>query len=93
MYEIIFYSDEKGRSEIYEYIKELRKNKNCKDDRIKLNKITAYINQLEKRGLSIGEPYIKHLEDGIWELRPLRDRILFAYYTQKLLEEYKNRRL
>ena len=23
---------------------------------------------------------IKHLEDEIWELRPLRDRILFAYW-------------
>lgn len=31
-------------------------------------------------GLSIGMPYIKHIENNIWELRPLRDRILFAYY-------------
>lgn len=35
---------------------------------------------LEQKGLSLGEPYIKHLEDNIWELRPLRNRILFAYY-------------
>ena len=34
---------------------------------------------LEKYGTSIGEPYIKYLENDIWELRPLRDRILFAY--------------
>ena len=26
----------------------------------------------------IGEPFIKHLEGDIWELRSLRDRILFA---------------
>lgn len=26
----------------------------------------------------IGEPFIKHLEGEIWELRPLRDGILFA---------------
>lgn len=32
------------------------------------------------QGCKIGEPYIKHLEDEIWELRPLRDRILFAYF-------------
>ena len=25
-----------------------------------------------------GEPYIKKLNNDIWELRPLRDRILFA---------------
>lgn len=28
-----------------------------------------------------GEPYMKHLEDNIWELRPMRDRIFFAAYT------------
>ena len=31
--------------------------------------------------LAIGEPYIKHLDNDIWELRPLRDRILFAYWN------------
>lgn len=35
--------------------------------------------QLGEKGLSIGEPYIKYLNNDIWELRPLRDRILFAY--------------
>ena len=28
---------------------------------------------------SIKERYIKHLQNDIWELRPIRDRILFAY--------------
>lgn len=36
--------------------------------------------RLQKDGLRIGELYIKHLSNDIWELRPLRDRILFAYY-------------
>ena len=80
MYQIIFYTDKNGTSEVNNYIQQLRAKKNNKDERIKLNKITAYINQLSKRGLTIGEPYIKHLEDNIWELRPLRNRILFAYY-------------
>lgn len=26
----------------------------------------------------IGEPYIKYINNEIWELRPIRDRILFA---------------
>ena len=39
------------------------------------------MNLLSEQGLEIGSPYIKHLEDDIWELRPIRDRILFAYYT------------
>ena len=28
-----------------------------------------------------GEPYIKHLDGPIWELKPLRDRILFASWV------------
>lgn len=49
-----------------------------KDARINLRKIGSYITLLDKNGLSIGEPYIKHLKGDIWELRPLRNRILFA---------------
>ena len=41
---------------------------------------------LSQRGLSIGEPYIKHIDKEIWELRPLRDRILFAsLYNNKFV--------
>ena len=79
MYEIEIYEDKNKKSEIKEYIKNLNKNKS-KDNNIKLNKIIAYIRVLQEKGLSIGEPYIKHIEADIWELRPLRDRILFAYY-------------
>ena len=36
MYQIVFYKDEKGKSEVEEYIKELRtKKENNKDNRIK----------------------------------------------------------
>lgn len=79
MYNIEIYIDKNGNSEIKEYIENLKKNNN-KDSKIKFNKIIAYIRMLEQKGLSLGEPYIKHLEDNIWELRPLRNRILFAYY-------------
>lgn len=82
MYKIEIYQDRNGKSEIKEYIKKLNE-KNSKDYSIKLNKIIAYIRMLEKNGLSIGQPYIKHLDSNIWELRPLRDRILFAYYKDK----------
>ena len=81
MYKIIFYKNEKEISELENYIIELqrqRQNKN-KNNRIKLSKIVAYIDQLSKSGLSLGEPYIKYLESEIWELRPLRDRIFFSY--------------
>lgn len=79
MYNVIFYEDRRGRSEVKEYLTKLHKKKD-KESKIKLSKITAYLNMLTKRGCDIGEPYIKHLEDEIWELRPLRDKILFAYF-------------
>ncbi len=78
MYQIIFYQDKNGKSEVLDYMEKLRSKRNNKDARVKINKITAYINQLEKHGLSIGEPYIKHLDSDIWELRPLRDRNTFC---------------
>ena len=31
--------------------------------------------------LQLREPYIKHLDGDIWELRPLRDRILFVAWS------------
>lgn len=80
MYEVVFYKDKKGKSEIEEYLQKLQR-KNDKNSRIKFNKITAYIDILLTYGIIAGEPYIKHIEDDIWELRPLRDRILFAYWN------------
>ena len=77
MYNIEIYEDKNGNSEVKEYLQKLGSNNN-KNNRIKLNKINLYINMLSEYGLSLGEPYIKHINDEIWELRPIRDRILFA---------------
>ena len=82
MYDIRFYRDKNGKRPILEYLKKLKKSKD-KDSRIKSNKINDYLQQLCKGGTSIGEPYIKHLKGEIWELRPLRDRILFAAWDGK----------
>ena len=79
MYEVFFYEDEKGNSEIKQYINHLQE-KEDKDSRVKFRKITAYIKKLKKEGLSLKKEYIKHIDGEIWELRPLKDRILFAYY-------------
>lgn len=81
MYEIVLYKDRNNKCEIEEYFIKLQ-NKKDKDSRIKINKIIAYINMLSKYGTSIGEPYIKYIKNNIWELRPLRDRILFSYWDK-----------
>ena len=52
--------------------------RDSKDSRIKLNKLNDYIELLSQQGTRAGQPYIKHLDAEIWELRPLRDRILFV---------------
>lgn len=77
MYEIEFYEDIHGKSEVYEYIQQLRNNLD-KDNKQKLKKIYMYIDLLSQEGLKLTEPYIKKIDKEIWELRPLRDRILFA---------------
>lgn len=79
LYQIRFYKDKNGKEPVVDYIKEL-KNKKDKDSRIKLNKISDYIQALSVYGTVIGEPYIKHLDGDIWELRPLKDRILFVVW-------------
>lgn len=77
MHKIYFYKDKSGNEPVFEYISKLAQ-KNDKDSRIKLNKIRDYIKILSENGTQVGEPFVKHIDDEIWELRPLRDRILFV---------------
>lgn len=85
MYIIEIYEDQNGKNEIEIYLKKLRVS-NSKDDRIKSNKIRMYIRLLAEYGLALNEPYIKRLNDKIWELRPIKDRILFAsIYKNKFI--------
>jgi phage-related protein len=81
VYKIIFYRDKNGNEPVLEYIRTLA-DKNNKDSRIKLNKINDYIQALAVYGISAGEPYVKHLRDEIWELRPIRERVLFAAWIE-----------
>ena len=80
MYEILFYEDRKGRSPVRDYTNALAL-KDDKDSRIKFRQIKRQIEFLTERGTRIGEPVVKHVSGEIWELRPLRDRILFAAWV------------
>lgn len=77
MHEIEFYKDRNGKEPVLDYMRELNTSKS-KDSRIKLGKIRDYIKLLSIHGTFIGKPVVKHLDGEIWELRPLKDRILFA---------------
>ena len=82
MYNVFFYRTKNGESPVSDYIDELLK-KSDKDSRIKATKILNYIKLLETHGLALNSSYLKHLQEEIWELRPLRDRILFAAWYER----------
>jgi phage-related protein len=81
LHQIYFYKDKNGNRPVADYIKELAA-KSDKNSRIKLHKIQDYINALSEYGLQLREPYVKHLDGEIWELRPIRDRILFVAWHE-----------
>jgi len=81
MYEVEFYRDKNGKSEIIEYIDELEaKGVTSKTERINKDKILAYIIALKQYGTRIGQPVVKHIDGNIWELRPIKNRIFFFYW-------------
>lgn len=81
MFEVIFYRDKNGKSDVEDYIRELaKKSATSKTDRINLTKILSYLNSLSTYGTRVGQPVVKHISNDIWELRPLSNRIFFFYW-------------
>ncbi len=81
MFDILFYKDKTGNSEIINYLDELQeKAKTDKNARINREKILAYMAALAKYGTRIGKPFVKHIDGNLWELRPLSNRIFFLYW-------------
>lgn len=83
MYKAIFYKDSHGREPVFEYLQWLE-GQNTKDARIRKTKIRAYIKALEESGLPLTVDVCKHLDGEIWELRPVKDRVLFAGWNNGL---------
>lgn len=81
MYEIIFYEDRNGNSPVLNYMRELN-HKTDPKSKSQLKRIKYQIRRLEMFGTFNGEPVVKHVEDKIWELRPGRDRVLFAAWIE-----------
>jgi len=81
MYEVEFYYNKNGHSEIVEYLDDLKaKGVTSKNERINRDKILAYMIALGQHGTRIGQPVVKHIAGNIWELRPLTNRIFFFYW-------------
>ena len=80
MYNITFYEDRKGRSPVRDYTNMLAL-KNDKNSKIKCDKIAYNWDMLMNYGTRAPKKFVKHVKGEIWELRPLRDRILFAAWV------------
>lgn len=80
MFKVVFYKDARGREPVKEAILALTRG-NGKNARLNAAKIAEYFKILEYSGTRAGAPYMKHLSGEIWELRPLRNRILFFAFT------------
>ena len=80
MFNIVFYQTKSGREPVKEYLLSL-KSKKGKDGVVRLHRIQHYMKLLRDNGTKLGMPYVKYLTDGIWELRPYKDRILFFTYN------------
>lgn len=78
---MIFYFNRQGKSEVLDFLDNLSiKSQTSKTDSINREKILTYISALQKYGTRIGRPYVKHIENELWELRPLKNRIFFFYW-------------
>lgn len=82
MYTIEFYEDSRGNSAIWQFLETLRiKALTNKDARIQYKQISLCLNLLEEKGTYLPETITKYIADGIWELRPGNNRILY-FFTQ-----------
>lgn len=84
MNEVIFYRTEEGRSSVIELLDTLKeKGDGCKNDRITRTKVLSYIESLSRYGTLLGMPHARYLDDGIWELRPLRYRLFYFHWKEE----------
>ena len=85
MYELESYKTANGKDEILEYLTELgKKAQTDKSARILANKIDLYFRLLCENGTRMGMPVTRHIEDNIWELRPIDERIFYAYWKNNM---------
>ena len=80
MVELVLYTTPAGNSPIGEYINDLAK----KHKTLEIAAIDSYQKRLREFGLRVNDVHprtIKHVRDGIYELRPSTTRIFFFCFT------------
>jgi phage-related protein len=85
MFKIRTFQDRNGHSAIDDLLYDLdKRSKTDKSARIRLRAISRYMSLLEESGTQMGFPAVRHIEGDIWELRPIDDRIFFAYWKDNV---------
>lgn len=84
MYEIKIYETPSGNRPFEKYLEQLAK-KHKNDD---VTEILNYLDKLSEFGFEINNKFkhdsIKHIKDGIYELRPTSSRIFFFCYVDDM---------
>lgn len=95
MYIVEFYENAKGESDVWDFLEELRiKAETNKDARIQYKQISFYIQLLQDNGTRLPDNITKHIDDGIWELRPGSNRVLYFFFknnTFVLLHHFRKK--
>lgn len=85
MYRVEFYETEDGDSQIWDFLEDLRlKAAASKDARIQHKQASLYIELLKQNGTRLNENITKHIEDGIWELRPGNNRVFYFFFRDNI---------
>ena len=85
MYRVEFYETEDGDSQIWDFLEDLRlKAAVSKDARIQHKQASLYIELLKQNGTRLNENITKHIEDGIWELRPGNNRVFYFFFRDNI---------
>lgn len=95
MYTVEFYENAKGESDVWDFLEELRiKAETNKDARMQYKQISFYIQLLQDNGTRLPDNITKHIDDGIWELRPGSNRVLYFFFknnTFVLLHHFRKK--
>lgn len=84
MYQIDFYEDKNGFSDVVEYIEQLNESSQKQDKQV-LKKLTYQLNLLSRIGTNLHEPQAKFLRGyryPIMELRPMPERFFYASWKR-----------
>lgn len=95
MYQVVFYEDASGVSELWDFFDDLlQRSSGSKDARIQHKQIVYYIELLQKNGTRLPETITKNIVEDIWELRPGDNRVFYFFFrdnTFVLLHHFRKK--